>query len=199
MDFWLYQYMRFVNDGGPLLILPDEALRLWKGGDARSSAQARSELIAATGRYSQTDYDVACQTEDTVSPLDIDSSWGLVIGADEDVPSSRWVPLLYNRKILFLGVYSLDLAPSQEFLNAEVDQSEGWFSLGRFNTENKRLNLIHAASNGSDDLTEPYGIKKNAFIGNRLCCKVDSGEYEVAWKVLQDFHYCLLLVRFIAF
>jgi len=79
-------------DGGPHLLLPAELVAAWEG----TSPPSGGRIVNSRFRYTMdpaspaTDYDLACDVEEELGLIPVETGEGLVI--DEDVPMSTWVP-----------------------------------------------------------------------------------------------------------
>jgi hypothetical protein len=70
MDFISPHSAEFINDGGPLLILPRELLNDWDGCDPPSDKDRFTEGDKAFP-FAGTDYARACAAQDWVAPIEI--------------------------------------------------------------------------------------------------------------------------------
>ena len=96
------------NDGGPLVILPCAPPVLWEGGTRLSGDRIVEATFRASGDPA-TDYDRACDVDDSVEMLNRDSSWILVLGGV--VQAATWIRLSDD---LFLVVSEDSMPDSSE-------------------------------------------------------------------------------------
>jgi hypothetical protein len=93
----------FWNDGGPLLIAPQAAVRWWEGGDAPSDGRLVDAQARASGFDVATDYDRACDIDpESAGTLDVGESWSVVIGTAA-AQSALWLPGADPREFLPWG------------------------------------------------------------------------------------------------
>ena len=82
----------FGNDGGPLLVLPGEALAYWEGAEPPSGGR----VVTANTRWDDqeiaTDYDRACDVGEYSELLQVGPSWGVVLG-QADFTCDLWLRL----------------------------------------------------------------------------------------------------------
>src|SRR4051794_35201939 len=86
--------VRFANDGGPLIILPRELLPSWEGADKPSGRRViTTKADEWLGEFAGTDYARACAAGGWVSTIPVGAGHGIVLGAEDDFQSVRWLRL----------------------------------------------------------------------------------------------------------
>src|SRR5690349_20229980 len=84
----------FINDGGPLLVLPPELVSSWEGCDPPSAGRTiTTRFDDELGQFGGTDYARACAAGGWVSALPVGHATGIVLGADDFAFGVRWLHL----------------------------------------------------------------------------------------------------------
>jgi hypothetical protein len=86
----LYFSIPFVNDGGPLLVLPRELLHEWRGIEQRDGTVSAS-MERDLGEFSGTDYARACAAGGWISVIPVGAGHAVVLGADWLAHDVQWV------------------------------------------------------------------------------------------------------------
>lgn len=171
----------FVNDGGPLVVLPREALTSWRG-----------DASASRGRA--TDYERACEVDDWIAPVETASGPVLVLGGDRT--NAAWVPLAEEGAHLLARVIYAD-DDSLEKISAlyEAAREGDWVRHGfTLDCAGGELLLLHAATDGAEVEEETAADDEPAYIGDVVALPAGPGRYaaETCEVVLPDEgHYIL--------
>ena len=176
-----------MNDGGPLIIVPQAAVESWEGSDTPSGRRT----VHAVFRWSDPDapacdYDRACDVDpESAGALNIGDSWGVVIGTAA-AQSAQWLPGSEPRQFYAVGIEAADdTAPDR--LRALASSAADWrILLERVRIGPEGLLLTHAASRSAEVRELPAlmpatdGKIVAALIGDGLRHKVPGGEYNVS-------------------
>lgn len=185
----------FENDGGPLLILPREALACWEGSKSPSSGRHVEAAFRADTGSAATDYDRACDVTDAAAILDVGASWAMVIS--EPAPSVAWLTGTASRECVAVNFDYGDDSGLGSLLDAYTRVSaDEWRRLGTGVTiGSQELLLMHAAS--SDEVR--IGSSRtdgNAIIGEALPIAVVEGRYVVQVATVETVDTGLVFYRF---
>jgi hypothetical protein len=158
-----------INDGGPLLAVDFALAAGWRGGfdDSEHSIPPDS------------DYTRACAAAYPAGRVDIGKSWGVIIGARENVAIAGWRRNFSSGLCYLIGAVFGDEETDQqlaEFLQAGTDST--WNELGVMGIDSGRLMLLHAACPGALALVDPE--KNPVCIGDGLTMPVKPGEYAIS-------------------
>jgi hypothetical protein len=171
----------FVNDGGPLIILPDELLTYWEGSDRPADGRIiQTSIDDALGEeLAGTDYRRAWAAGSIVSVIPVGPGFGVVLGAHQSVCEVRWLRLTDSPGVLVtLPIYAEMNA--EPFLIEALRRSPeiDWqIIFPAFRTVSGRLCLLHAINPGSDVVEvhdEPV-----ACMGFTIPCQIEPGSYVV--------------------
>src|SRR5690348_7654622 len=82
----------FINDGGPLLVLPAELVSSWEGCDPPSPGRIiTTPLDDILGDFGGTDYARACAAGGWVATIPVGTGTGVVLGADDQASGVQWL------------------------------------------------------------------------------------------------------------
>lgn len=183
---WSTEYL---NDGGPLIVLPRELLAAWSGSEGEPTSQ---EFPFGP------DYARACQADHPAALLQVGSGFGLVVGAQEHLYPVHWIDLPAQEGVALVGwMYGDDDANFEVAALLEQD-GPGWRCLDpRIDLLGGELLLLHAADIGSDlDELETFG-ELQAMIADAIPIRLKPGAYkleimEVGGDLDEDSLGCLL-------
>lgn len=183
---WSTEYL---NDGGPLIVLPRELLAAWSGCWGEPPSQ---EFEFGP------DYTRACQVDHPAALLDIGTGSGLVIGAQEHLYPVQWVDLPEMGGVALVGWMWGDDDVEDEVAALLLHHGPQWRCLNpRINLPGGELVLLHAASSGSDvDEIETFG-ELQAMIADAIPMRLEPGAYrleiqEAGGELNEDSFGCLL-------
>ena len=168
----------FVNDGGPLLVLPREALPFWEGSEPPSGER----VVEAKFRWGYdiaTDYDRACDVEEWVAPIDVGPSRGIVLGGEET--NAAWLnPPQAEAFLIVRLIYADDDSEAKIPGLYEGQRDEDWVRMGAIlEAEHGDLVLFHAASAGLEVEEKPGSSDRIIVIGDAIPFPAGSGSYTV--------------------
>lgn len=156
------------SGGGPLLLAPDAALRLWGGSDSTATNEAGS------------DYERACQLKAEIASIAIGEETGLVIGGPPF--ETCWLP---NKADGGGTLVRWDYGP-EELDIRELIESEGallsWTRSLNFAHDGLPLRLFDSAFPGSDIRTPSIEINLRAGLYDVESSQVEKGD-EVSLKL----------------
>ena len=139
----------FGNDGGPLLVLPKEALSYWEGTQPPSNERVVTANSRWEGQEIATDYDRACDLGDTSKLLQVGPSWGIVLG-QANFTCDLWLRLANTDTFLLLSIFDSGDCSREDMLDlyaAQIDTR--WTRLGsHLQAAQGDFFLLHAASSG---------------------------------------------------
>ena len=171
----------FTNDGGPLMLLPSSARDAWEGGDAPSGGR----IIDLPTRYAladaATDYDRACQVNESAMLLDVGPGWGLAV--DAGGATAAWLSRPSDSEHLLAVVFYSD-APSLADLRGMEHELAGdaWEVLApALDVPDGGLLLLHAASTPRDVQVGAWDDEGSAVIGDAIDYPIPAGRYAVRW------------------
>ena len=172
---WLW----FDNDGGPLIVLPREAVQSWQGSHEPSGGR----VVEATLRWrlnsdAATDYDRACDVNNPAAVLDVGSSWGLVLN---DISSAAWMQPVVDQPFFIVHVEYADDSSDEAIFEAYTTCNQAdWKRIGEVPSESGDLILMHAGSRG-----DRLGIERSptnigpALIGDAITLTTTPGRYSI--------------------
>jgi len=168
----------FLNDGGPLLVIPRDLLVEWSGVEKpRDGRVITTSLDADLGEFGGTDYARACAAPDRVSLLPIGNRWVVVLGSHEPVDSARW--LYFRAESYAIAVLSFQAQADTDtvFLDA-VGRMQVWHDIApSLHVPCGDLILMHASSPGWSVID--VGERDYATIGYYIAQRVEPGVYAV--------------------
>ena len=157
--------------GGPLLLLEESLLTLWHG-------------CFSNSQDTPTDYERACNVDDYIGVIGVDSGHGIVLG-EEPFSTAWWPSAELGNGFLVRWVFAGNEAAVTHALKDLSNTA--WRRLGvGFQVSNGKLILFDAACSGSD-------------IDERLVIEIPKG-----WYAAETLHYepdeqtSLILHRFVA-
>lgn len=164
---WHHHRSRFVNDGGPLIVLADGACGAWTG--------------SPDGDVSG-DYARACEVGyEEVGAIEVADTHGVVI----DVGSARWIVDGVGGRIVLAGCVCTEDG-SDALLLRELDGLDevGWIPvLDRMRVDGD-LVLFHAAGRGLEFERNPVG-ERRVGIGDALSVPARRGDHVVEQRRLE--------------
>lgn len=178
---------QFVNDGGPLIVLPRELLGYWRGafwpmGEIPPGAPSHGIMFGSKDN----DFDRACSAREPVDVLAVGPGHGLVVGGTTcmaDESEVRWLRLPGTPgAVLAVAVNCshLEATCTHPELGDAIARSdaEDWVRLPQtMHVDGTELILMHAVENGRDPLhLVDEGM---ACIADAIACEVTPGTYVV--------------------
>ncbi|HVA45061.1 MAG TPA: Imm21 family immunity protein [Pirellulales bacterium] len=158
----------FVNDGGPLIVLPRELLGYWQGDTA---------VPGRGGSSVGSDYKRACEAVHPAALLTVGPGFGLVIGAQDHIGTANWLVLTDQPVAALVGwSYGDD---DSEAMVIELLRKEAlpWRRLPcTIALSHGDVVLFHAASRG-EELRELSSADGYAVIGGCVPLRLDPGHY----------------------
>lgn len=196
----------FVNDGGPLIVLPHEIAHYWEGGDPPRDGRIVQAVFRWNGDVA-TDYDRACDVEELAQIIDVGPGWGLVLG--DEVPHVMWMePPGKDDFFIVNGLYANDDSDEEVQEVYQGIAENGWKKVGSgLPVEDGRLILMHAASSLTDTDLKLYSVQDSALqtsssdfviIGCALVYAAKPGRYEIdvcEVEIEDEAHYIFLRFR----
>ncbi|HEX7376763.1 MAG TPA: Imm21 family immunity protein [Pirellulales bacterium] len=179
---------KFVNDGGPLIVLPRELLRYWHGTGEMHNHDCSS--VAS-------DYRRACEAAHPAELLEVGPGVGLAIGAQEHVEIASWATLPETHGVYLVAWHYCDAEAHVELAELLRTDVLPWQRLPRtMEVSDGDVVLLHAASAG-DEVREPSSAEGIAFIGDGVVSRLARGQYavdivEVGGKLDRDTFGCVI-------
>jgi hypothetical protein len=189
MNFIYLHPAEFVNDGGPLLILPRELLNHWDGANTSSD----KKLIPKKDKdfpFAGTDYARACAAQNWVAPVEVGKGYGIVMGAEDHIYTARWLRLPDNKGCLVAGCVVGEENSDNLLIEALKESIPEWQRKdNQLSLTEGDLILMHAASPGKT-IAEYNEPKKQGIIGigEGIPFRLSPGNYvvEESFIVLPD-------------
>ena len=202
-----YPIKWFGNDGGPLIVLPREALPFWEGGEVPSNgriveAEFRYLWLPGSPEPPATDYDRACDVVEWAKILGVGEHWGVVLV--EDATTDAWLRLDNPTAVIARAIGGAQAAISDEDIYQIYASQSGaiWQPLHAPVTVGQGdLLLMHAAESGAAAGSYPQEIRIEdegyGCIGTALVCRVQPGEYQIeSCEVSDEEQINFIFVRF---
>lgn len=176
---------RFANDGGPLLVVAEDVVRVWEGTQLPSGGR----VVAAAFRWNEPDlpacdYDLACDVNELAAVIDVFGSWALVFG---EAQSAVWLTGASEREFHAVGIEHLD-DERPELLRELAAEPVAWRELrARVRVGPAGLLLAHAGGVLAETNELPaFGAAdtdvRPAAIGDGLRHRVPAGDYRVSMR-----------------
>lgn len=159
----------FMNDGGPLLVLPDALRAAWTG-------SPDEDALAG-------DYGRACANDDgeSVAVLAVGEGLAVVVGT----PNARWIVDDASAQFVLDGGITGEDGTDELLLRELPDLDEaGWTPLLDAWEIDGNLVLFHAACSGTE--VDPLAARDKPWIaiGDASSVPVRPGRYVVAWRLV---------------
>ena len=178
----------FWNDGGPLLVLPQDAEAAWEGSDPpRDGCTVVAVSRAGNSNGVATDYDRACDIDpESPGTLDVGNSWGLVLGTAA-AQSALCLPGNIPGEFYLVGIETADdSSPTRLRRLAATQPSAAWRPLRlQAPVGPNGLLLAHAACRPAEvrelPALDPPGTEDSlgALIGDGLRYPAPPGTYTI--------------------
>jgi hypothetical protein len=174
----IYSSIPFMNDGGPLIVLPRELLSAWLGID-RSPDMAGTVLANGGYEFEGTDYERACAAGDRSAVIPVGNGHGLVLGSSMQVHDVQWLhaPSITGEMLIMpedtLDHFERDLVKS---LQAVTERDWRRIFEG-FHVNDHDLILMHASNNASRIVERRNG--PYASLGDGVPHRVRPGRYHI--------------------
>jgi hypothetical protein len=180
----------FVNDGGPLIVLPRELLPCWEGGDKPTDGRIiETEWDFRAPDFAGTDYARACSARDPVDVLEVGDGRGIAVGgpegmADESVVKWLRLPGCPGEVLaIHVNCNHLEVTCTHPELGDAIAQTSAadWEPLEQtLRVEGAELVLMHAAFNGRNPLR--FIEADMVCIGDAIAWEVGAGTYTVEYR-----------------
>lgn len=171
----------FANDGGPLILLPSMARDAWEGGDPPSGGRVIDLPTRYAAQDVATDYDRACEVNESAMLLDVGASWAVAV--DASGANAAWLTRPEDSEhVLAVVFYSAasSLEPVRELAFGVA--GERWEVLSpALDLPDGGLLLHHAASTPRDVRVGAWDEAGHAVIGDAIQYPIPAGRYAVRW------------------
>jgi hypothetical protein len=168
----------FENDGGPLAVMPRDPAPLWEGG----AVPSRGRVVRADFRYDgevATDYDRACDVNESARVLEAGDGWVLVLGGV--VQSAAWYPMAGGSDFAVISVEWLpDTGVDALAALYSAQPASKWQEIGlQVRVGDGGLLLMHAAGRLGEDDERRYDAPGPSYIGDAIAFPAAPGRYRV--------------------
>jgi len=173
------QWRWFLNDGGPLIVLPREAAAFWEGGDL----PANGRVVQANFRWNTetaTDYDRACDIDDYHGVIDVGDSWGLVL--HDEIPAAGWMKMRDGEALFLVRIIYCETDGDDEVHRCYRKLRDAdWKRIAeKLPLVNGELILFHAAGRLDGSLQEVTPSDGGfALIGDAIKAPMAPGSYAI--------------------
>jgi hypothetical protein len=170
MDTRIEWSIPFANDGGPLIVLPRELLRFWKGGEGPPVSEE-----FPFGAY----YARACAAPYPAALVEVGPGVGLVLGSEDIVFPAHWlrVPEL---DLMLVGWEYGDEDAEAMLVECLLAENLAWSRLPQpMRVAHGDLLLLHAGSRGGEVRELETMGNRYAVIGDAIPIHLEPGEYAI--------------------
>jgi hypothetical protein len=177
--------IHFVNDGGPLMVLPRELLPFWEGADRPSGGRViTTDADEGLGEFAGTDYARACSAGGWVSTISVGDGHGIILGAEEDFRGVQWLRLAETPgTMISLPMYAEEDTDQVLVMALRRTLDEGWREVfPAFQVASGELVLLHAANTGEE--VREARDKECAMIGDAIPWQIEPGLYTVDERLI---------------
>ncbi len=173
----------FLNDGGPLVVLPRSLLGSWHGAvlpwteelGRRFGERVADFLEGYFERF--TDFARATRARGWFDVIPVKSGQAMVIGPESGDCSARWLRSIPDGREYLLAISAIDPGAETAVADAVLTMpDDAWSGLGKvFHIPDDELVMLHAGSNG--DWTDEVPPERPAAMGGRIVWRVPAGSY----------------------
>ncbi len=184
----------FLNDGGPLIVIPKEALAFWEGADEPAGGRVVEISTPSIMGGVATDYDRACNANWPAELLTIGPSWGLAISA-ETTASASWLDVLEpdTRIVVCIMFANEDSDRWLHEVYSHVPKTDWLLNAEAAPVLSTELILMHAVSASEANLL--HKDVERAVIGDAILestpgtsVRIDSSVVDLPDEALLSFH-----------